>query len=141
MTSKKPSFITPIEDYSVTKPTVRQSDFDVDMKKTRDFEAEKTRLAAITIEMTSLTSKGMTSTVTLAFTAGSCCRKVTERSKRPSSLSPHPGVATASRMHPITQLRASSITRTSGSTLTLRDPLTKSTSISRMTQLVSGSMS
>jgi hypothetical protein len=50
MTSKKPSFITPIEDYSVTKPPVRQSDFDVDMKKTRDFESEKTRLAAITID-------------------------------------------------------------------------------------------
>ena len=50
MTSKKPSLITPIEDYSVTKPPVRQSDFDVDMKKTRDFEAEKTRLAAVTID-------------------------------------------------------------------------------------------
>ena len=50
MTSKKPCLITAIEGNSVTKPPVRQSDFDVDMKKTRDFEAEKTRLAAITID-------------------------------------------------------------------------------------------
>jgi hypothetical protein len=50
MTSKKPSLITPIEDYSVTKPPVRQSDFDNEMKRTKDAEAERTRLAAITID-------------------------------------------------------------------------------------------
>jgi hypothetical protein len=50
MTSKKPSLIQPIEDYSVTKPPVRQSDFDNEMKKAKDTETEKNRLAAVTID-------------------------------------------------------------------------------------------
>ena len=50
MISKKPSLITPIEDYSVTKPPVRQSDFDNEMKRNKEAEVERVRLAAVTID-------------------------------------------------------------------------------------------
>lgn len=50
MVSKKPSLITPIEDYKVQKKGPQRSEFDDEMKKTKMQKAEAERLAAITID-------------------------------------------------------------------------------------------
>ena len=135
MTSKKPSFITPIEDYSVTKPPVRQSEFDVDMKKTRDFETEKTRLATVTIDDDQPDFERDDEYGHSRLHCWVLLQKGNREIQETFFIEP-----TTGRRYNIDDSPYYSTTRISGSILTLPDLLMKSTSISRMTQLVNGSM-
>lgn len=89
--------------------------------------------------MMPLILREMTSMATQDFTAGSCFKKEIERSKRLSSSSLPQAASTLLMMLHTTQLRQSSITVTSGSTLTHLVPSMKSTLSSRMIRLVNGS--
>ncbi len=50
MTSKKPSLITPIDDYQVTKKIPHHSEFDDEMKAIRDYEDQQAKNRAVTID-------------------------------------------------------------------------------------------
>lgn len=50
MTSKKPSLITPIDDFQVTKKPPHHSEFDDEMKRNKDQSEEQSRKAAVTID-------------------------------------------------------------------------------------------
>ena len=50
MSSKKPSTVTPIEDFQVTKKIPHHSEFDDEMKRIKDYEDEQARYKAITID-------------------------------------------------------------------------------------------
>ncbi len=50
MTSKKPSLITPIDDYQVTKKIPHHSEFDDEVKAIRDYEIQQAKNKAVTID-------------------------------------------------------------------------------------------
>lgn len=50
MSSKKPSLITPIDDFQVTKKVPHHSVFDDDMKRIKDYEDEMAEFKAVTID-------------------------------------------------------------------------------------------
>lgn len=50
MTSKKPQTVTPIEDFKVTLQAPRRSEFDEEMDRIKNYEAEQARFKAITID-------------------------------------------------------------------------------------------
>lgn len=50
MSEKKPSLITPIEDFQVTKKGPHMSEFDEDMRRRREADEEEARIKAVTID-------------------------------------------------------------------------------------------
>jgi hypothetical protein len=50
MSEKKPSLVTPIEDFQVTKKPPHHSEFDDEMRRNREAEEEEARIKAVTID-------------------------------------------------------------------------------------------
>lgn len=50
MSEKKPSHITPIEDFQVTKKPPHISEFDDEIKRKKEEEEEEARIKAVTID-------------------------------------------------------------------------------------------